>query len=234
MHATAMSASRRTTLVAGLASAGALLLQPSILGGFRIQPTPDMESTIVLQGPVVDILGLVLTVVAAVVLARGVRGEPGLLKASRAAGIAVLVHAAAVVAIAATLAAIRPGLDAASLEPVPSAGLIALTTTLDVLRAGALVVLAVVVWRGRLLEPLARVALAVMAAATAAYQVLGPIAGLLLGPGGGGALLMPVLPLLIALPTVAVVASAVLALGLLIHGRSAAMRERAGAIRRAW
>ncbi|RII96328.1 hypothetical protein DZF96_11820, partial [Clavibacter michiganensis] len=93
MHATAMSGSRRTTLVAGIASAGALLLQPAVLGGFRIQPTPDMESTIVLRGPVVDVLGLVLTVVAAVVLARGVRGEPGLLRPSRAAGVAVLAHA---------------------------------------------------------------------------------------------------------------------------------------------
>ena len=231
---TALSGSRRTTLVAGLASAGALLLQPAVLGGFRIQPTPDMASTIVLRGPVVDVLGLVLTVLAAVVLARGVRGEPGLLEASRAAGIAVLVHAAAVVAVAVELAVTRPGMDAASLDAIPSAGLIGLTTTLDVLRAGALVVLAVVAWRGRLLEPLARVALAVMAAATGAYQVLGPIAGLLLGPAGGGALLMPVLPLLVALPTVAAVASAVLAVGLVIHGRSAQMRERAEAIRRAW
>jgi len=231
---TALSGSRRTTLVAGLASAGALLLQPAVLGGFRIQPTPDMASTIVLRGPVVDVLGLVLTVLAAVVLARGVRGEPGLLEASRAAGIAVLVHAAAVVATAVELAVTRPGMDAASLDAIPSAGLIGLTTTLDVLRAGALVVLAVVAWRGRLLEPLARVALAVMAAATGAYQVLGPIAGLLLGPAGGGALLMPVLPLLVALPTVAAVASAVLAVGLVIHGRSAQMRERAEAIRRAW
>jgi hypothetical protein len=73
-----------------------------------------------------------------------------------------------------------------------------------------------------------------MAAATGAYAVLGPIAGLLIGPSGGGALLMPLAPLLIALPTVALVASAVLALGLLIHGRSARMRERAEAIRRAW
>lgn len=234
MHVTALSGSRRTTLVAGLASAGALLLQPAVLGGFRIQPTPDMASTIVLRGPVVDVLGLVLTVLAAVVLARGVRGEPGLLEASRAAGIAVLVHAAAVVAVAVELAVTRPGMDAASLDAIPSAGLIGLTTTLDVLRAGALVVLAVVAWRGRLLEPLARVALAVMAAATGAYQVLGPIAGLLLGPAGGGALLMPVLPLLVALPTVAAVASAVLAVGLVIHGRSAQMRERAEAIRRAW
>lgn len=229
---TALSGSRRTTLVAGLASAGALLLQPAVLGGFRIQPTPDMASTIVLRGPVVDVLGLVLTVLAAVVLARGVRGEPGLLEASRAAGIAALVHAAAVVAVAVELAVTRPGMDAASLDAIPSAGLIGLTTTLDVLRAGALVVLAVVAWRGRLLEPLARVALAVMAAATGAYQVLGPIAGLLLGPAGGGALLMPLLPLLVALPTVAAVASAVLAVGLVIHGRSAQMRERAEAIRR--
>jgi hypothetical protein len=234
MRATAMSGSPRTTLVAGLASAGALLLQPTLLGGFRIQPTPDMDSTIVLQGPVVDVLGLALTVVAAVVLARGVRGEPGLLRASRVAGIAVLVHAAVVVAMAVESAAIRPGVDAAGSDAIPSVGLIALTTALDLVRAAALVVLAVAVLRGRLLEPLARVALAAMAAATGAYAVLGPIAGLLIGPSGGGALLMPLAPLLIALPTVALVASAVLALGLLIHGRSARMRERAEAIRRAW
>jgi hypothetical protein len=230
MQVTALSGSRRTTLVAGLASAGALLLQPTLLGGFRIQPTPDMDSTIVLQGPVVDVLGLALTVVAAVVLARGVRGEPGLLRASRVAGIAVLVHAAVVVAMAVESAAIRPGVDAAGSDAIPSVGLIALTTALDLVRAAALVVLAVAVLRGRLLEPLARVALAAMAA----YAVLGPIAGLLIGPSGGGALLMPLAPLLIALPTVALVASAVLALGLLIHGRSARMRERAEAIRRAW
>jgi hypothetical protein len=234
MHVTAMSGSRRTTLVAGLASAGALLLEPAILGGFRIQPTPDMESTIVLQGPLVDVLGLVLTVVAAVVLVRGARGEPGLLRASRVAGVAVLVHAAAVVAVAVELAATQPLAEAAAAGAIPSAGLIALTTALDLVRAGALVVLAVVVLRGRLLEPVARVALAVMAAATGAYAVLGLLAGLLLGLTGGGSLLMPVVPLLIALPTVAFVASAVLALGLLIHGRSAAMRERAEAIHRAW
>lgn len=64
--------------------------------------------------------------------------------------------------------------------------------------------------------------------------MLGPIAGLLLGAGGAAYLLIPVAPLLIALPTVALVASAAFALGLVIHGRSAAMRERAEAIRRAW
>ncbi|KAF0258380.1 hypothetical protein DOU02_08595 [Clavibacter michiganensis subsp. michiganensis] len=234
MRATAMSGSPRTTLAAGLASAGALLLQPGLLGGFRIQPTPDMESTIVLRGPVVDVLGLVLTMVAAVGLARGVRGEPGLLRPSRVAGVAVLVHAAVVVGIAAAQAAMRPFAEAASLDELRSTGLITLTTALDLVRAAALVVLAVVVLRGRLLEPLARVALAVMAAATGAYAVLGPIAGLLLGAGGAAYLLIPVAPLLIALPTVALVASAAFALGLVIHGRSAAMRERAEAIRRAW
>jgi hypothetical protein len=81
-----------------------------------------------------------------------VRGEPGLLRASRVAGIAVLVHAAVVVAMAVESAAIRPGVDAAGSDAIPSVGLIALTTALDLVRAAALVVLAVAVLRGRLLE----------------------------------------------------------------------------------
>jgi hypothetical protein len=232
MRVTAMSGSRRTTLVAGLASAGALLLEPALLGGLRIQPTPDMESTIVLQGPVVDVLALLLVAVAAVVLARGVRGEPGLLGASRIAGIAVLVHATAVVASAAVRELTRPAVDLSSsaLAIVPP-GVVVLTEGVDAIRVLALVVLAVAVARGRLLEPFARVSLLVLGIATGLHWLLGSVAGRLLPVSGElGPRILP----LIALPPVMLAASCAVALGLLVHGRSAAMRERATAIRRAW
>ncbi|MFT2752128.1 hypothetical protein [Clavibacter sp. Sh2088] len=217
--------------MAGLASAGALLLQPGLLGGFRIQPTPDMASTIVLQGPVVDILGVVLTVVAAVVLARGVRGEPGLMRASRAAGIAVLVAAGAEAAF--TIARILVGLtlpdqpgSAGLMEP-PAA--VVLSQGLYAVHIVALAVLGAVVVRGRLLEPLARFSLLVIGTATAASWILGQTLGLLLVGASS-----PLVPLLFALPPVILVASVALVAGLLVHGRSAAMRARAEAIHRAW
>ncbi|CAQ00330.1 MAG: hypothetical protein HDR73_00875 [Clavibacter sp.] len=229
MRATAMSGSRRTTLVAGLASAGALLLQPVLLGGFRIQPTPDMASTIVLQGPVVDVLGVVLTVVAAVVLARGVRGEPGLMRASRAAAIAVLVAAGGLVVLA--VADVIVGLSLADpREPVLPAGVVIVTQVAGAIHEAALAVLAVMVVRGLLLEPLARVSLLVLALATAVSWLLYAGLGSFL-PGGAWS---PLMLLLVALPTVTLLASVGLAVGLVVHGRSAAMRERAEAIHRAW
>ncbi|MFT2706910.1 hypothetical protein [Clavibacter zhangzhiyongii] len=232
MRTTAMSGSRRTTLVAGVASAGALLLQPSLLGGFRIQPTPDMDSTVVLQGPVVDALALLLAVVAAVVLARGVRGEPGLLRASRVAGIAVLVHAASVVAAAVVSELISSVVDVSSSDgAVAPPGVVALSQGVDAIRVLALVLLAVVVARGRLLEPLARVSLLVLGVAVGLSWLLGTVAGGILPAADG---ISPLLLLLLALQPVVLPASAAVALGLLVHGRSAAMRERADAVRRAW
>ncbi|OUE27273.1 hypothetical protein BFL37_04080 [Clavibacter michiganensis] len=218
--------------MAGLASAGALLLQPGLLGGSRIQPTPDMASAIVLQGPVVDVVVLVLVVAAAVVLARGVRGEPGLLQASRAAGIAALVAAGAQVAF--TLARILVGLMLG--DPPGSAGLVeppvvvVLSQGVYAVHVGALAVLGVLVVRGRLLEPLARLCLLVVGTGTAASWILGQTLGLLLA----GAEASPLIPLLFALPPVILVASAGLVVGLLVHGRSAAMRARVETIRRAW
>ncbi|MBF4617351.1 hypothetical protein ITJ44_04585 [Clavibacter sp. VKM Ac-2873] len=230
MRATAMSGSPRTTLVAGLASAGALLLQPGLLGGFRIQPTPDIASTIVLQGPVVTVLVLILSVGAAVVLVRGVRGEPGLMRASRAAGVAALVVAGAQIALALTSALI--GLTLADpREPVLPPAVVILSGVAAAVHAIALVVLAVAVARGRLLEPVTRVSLLVLALATAASWL--PQTGLAaLLPGDGW---LPLLLLLVlALPPVILVASAGVAVGLMVHGRSAAMRARAEGIRRAW
>ncbi|WP_228494485.1 hypothetical protein [Clavibacter sp. VKM Ac-2873] len=225
-----MSGSPRTTLVAGLASAGALLLQPGLLGGFRIQPTPDIASTIVLQGPVVTVLVLILSVGAAVVLVRGVRGEPGLMRASRAAGVAALVVAGAQIALALTSALI--GLTLADpREPVLPPAVVILSGVAAAVHAIALVVLAVAVARGRLLEPVTRVSLLVLALATAASWL--PQTGLAaLLPGDGW---LPLLLLLVlALPPVILVASAGVAVGLMVHGRSAAMRARAEGIRRAW
>lgn len=218
--------------MAGLASAGALLLQPGLLGGFRIQPTPDMSSTIVLQGPVVEVVALLLAVAAAVVLARGLRGEPGLLRASRAAGVVLLVAAGAQVAF--TLARILVGLTLG--DPLGSAGLvespavIVLTQGLYAVHVVALAVLGVVVVRGRLLEPLARFSLLVLGTVTAASWILGQTLGLLLA----GSSSAPLVPLLFALPPVILVASVGLVIGLLVHGRSAAMRARAEAMHRAW
>ncbi|AJW79674.1 hypothetical protein VO01_11505 [Clavibacter michiganensis subsp. insidiosus] len=230
MRATAMSGSPRTTLVAGLASAGALLLQPGLLGGSRIQPTPDMASSIVLQGPVVTVAALVLSVLAAVVLVRGVRGEPGLMRASRAAGLAVLVVAGAQVALALTSALI--GLTVSDpTESVPPWAPMILSQAAVAVHAIALVVLAVVVVRGRLLEPVARVSLLVLAlATTVSWLSQTGIAAFLQGDGW-----LPLLVLLLlALRTVILVASIGLVIGLLVHGRSAAMRARAEAIHRAW
>ncbi|OQJ60681.1 hypothetical protein DZF92_09250 [Clavibacter michiganensis subsp. insidiosus] len=230
MRATAMSGSPRTTLVAGLASAGALLLQPGLLGGSRIQPTPDMASSIVLQGPVVTVAALVLSVLAAVVLVRGVRGEPGLMRASRAAGLAVLVVAGAQVALALTSALI--GLTVSDpTESVPPWAPMFLSQAAVAVHAIALVVLAVVVVRGRLLEPVARVSLLVLAlATTVSWLSQTGIAAFLQGDGW-----LPLLVLLLlALRTVILVASIGLVIGLLVHGRSAAMRARAEAIHRAW
>jgi hypothetical protein len=233
MRATAMSGSRRTTLVAGIASAGALLLDPAVIGRLPVQPTPDVASTIVLRGPVVDVIALLLAVLAAVVLACGVRGEPGLLRASRVAGVAVLAAAGAQVALALTRLLVGPTL-AGSVGPALPSGVVVLTQAMVVIHATVLVVLAVTVVRGRLLEPLARLSLLVLALATAASWLLGTLLGTLLGAlpaaGGGDALV----PLLSALPSVILVASAGLAVGLLVHGRSAAMRERAATIRRSW
>ncbi|OUE21657.1 hypothetical protein BFL34_01015 [Clavibacter michiganensis] len=216
--------------MAGLASAGALLLQPGPLGGFRIQPTPDMASTIVLQGPVVTVAALAMSVIAAVVLVRGVRGEPGLLRASRAAGVAVLVVAGAQVALALTSALIRLTLTDPT-EPMPPSALAILSQAEVAVHAIALAVLAVVVVRGRLLEPLARVALLVLASATAVSWLSQTGIGAFLP---GDAWLPLVLLLLVALRTVILVASIGLVVGLLVHGRSAAMRARAEAIHRAW
>ena len=232
MRATAMSGSRRTTLVAGLASAGALLLQPELLGGVPIQPTPDMTSTIVLRGPVVEVVALVLAVASAVVLARGVRGEPGLLRASRAAGVAVLVAAGAQVGF--TVARIVAGLTLPDQPGSPGLveppAVIVLTQGVFAVHVVALAVLGVVVVRARLLEPLARFSLLVLGTVTAASWILGQTLGLL----GAGAESSPLIPLLFALPTVVLVASVGLVVGLLVHGRSAAMRARAESIRRAW
>ncbi|WP_236688692.1 hypothetical protein [Clavibacter michiganensis] len=216
--------------MAGLASAGALLLQPGLLGGSRIQPTPDMASSIVLQGPVVTVAALVLSVLAAVVLVRGVRGEPGLMRASRAAGLAVLVVAGAQVALALTSALI--GLTVSDpTESVPPWAPMILSQAAVAVHAIALVVLAVVVVRGRLLEPVARVSLLVLAlATTVSWLSQTGIAAFLQGDGW-----LPLLVLLLlALRTVILVASIGLVIGLLVHGRSAAMRARAEAIHRAW
>ncbi|MFC3296601.1 hypothetical protein [Clavibacter michiganensis] len=216
--------------MAGLASAGALLLQPGLLGGSRIQPTPDMASSIVLQGPVVTVAALVLSVLAAVVLVRGVRGEPGLMRASRAAGLAVLVVAGAQVALALTSALI--GLTVSDpTESVPPWAPMFLSQAAVAVHAIALVVLAVVVVRGRLLEPVARVSLLVLAlATTVSWLSQTGIAAFLQGDGW-----LPLLVLLLlALRTVILVASIGLVIGLLVHGRSAAMRARAEAIHRAW
>jgi hypothetical protein len=230
MRATAMSGSPRTTLVAGLASAGALLLQPGLLGGSRIQPTPDMASTIVLQGPVVTVAALAMSVLAAVVLVRGVRGEPGMMRASRVAGGAALVVAGAQVALALMSALI--GLTLADpTEPVPPSALAILSRAAVAVHAIALLVLAVVVVRGRLLEPVARVSLLVLASATAvSWLSQTGIAAFLTGDGWLPLLLL----LLFALRTAILVASVGLVVGLLVHGRSAAMRARAEAIHRAW
>ncbi|MFS4507108.1 hypothetical protein ACMA46_12815 [Clavibacter sp. Sh2141] len=224
-----MSGSRSTTTVAGVAAGGALLLQTAVLGGLRVQPTPDIGSTLLLQGPAVDAVVALLTVVAAVALARGVRGEPGLLRASRVAGIAVLVHAAAVVAGA----VVRPlvgRLAAASVDPVLPAGAVAATQAVDAVEAAALVVLAAAVVRGRLLEPVARVSLVVLAAAAAALGIL-PLVVAPFASGDGGS---PLVVLLLAVPPVILVASTGVVLGLVLHGRSASVRQRAEAIRRAW
>jgi hypothetical protein len=229
MRATDMSGSRTTTLVAGLAVAATLLLDPAVLRGIRIQPTPDMESTLVLEGPLVDVAQTLLVLVAAVVLARGVRGEPGLLRASRVAGIAALVAAVATAGAAGT----RPlmGLSA-SAEGIVPPGVVALSTALDAVRAIALVVVAVVVMRRRLLEPVARVALLVLGLSAGASWLLVPVIGMTALSGSGGGWSPLILPLLV-LPPVAFAASAVLAVGLLVHGRSTAMRARAEAVRRA-
>jgi hypothetical protein len=229
MRATAMSGSPRTTLVAGLASAGALLLRPGLLGGLRIQPTPDMASTIVLQGPVVTVAALAMSVLGAVVLVRGVRGEPGMMRASRAAGGAALAVAGAQVALALTSALI--GLTLADpMEPVPPSALAILSPAAVAVHAIALAVLAVVVVRGRLLEPVARVSLLVLALATAvSWLSQTGIAAFLTGDGW-----VPLLLLLVALRTVILVASIGLVVGLLVHGRSAAIRARAESIHRAW
>ncbi len=215
--------------MAGIAAAGALLLEPTLLGGLRIQPTPDMESTIVVQGPVVEVVALLLVVLAGVVLVRGVRGEPGLLRASRAAGIAMLVAVGASVALAVARALVGMALGGPGDPALPS-GVVLLTLAAGAIRAGALAVLAVMVVRGRLLEPVARVSLAVLALATAASCLFETGLGALL-PGGTWS---PWILLLVALPTVTLLASAGLGVGLLVHGRSAAMRERAATIRRAW
>jgi hypothetical protein len=231
MRATAMSGSRRTTLVAGVASAGALLLQPAYLGGLRIQPTPDMGSTLVLRGPVVEVVTLILTAVAAAVLARGVRGEPGLLAASRMAGTAVLVHAAATVAGAVERAVTGPLSEAAaSTSAAVPPGVILAGEGIEVIRVAALVALALAVVRGRLLEPLARAGLVVLGAAAASHLLLLLVAGLLPSTVGGS----PLLLLAVALPIAVQAASVGCVVGLLVHGRSAAMRARAEAIRRAW
>lgn len=232
MRATAMSGSPRTTLVAGLASAGALLLQLPVPGGLRVQPTPEIESTIVLQGPVVTVLVLILAVGAAVVLARGVRGEPGLLRASRVAGVAALVGAGAQVAVALTGILVRLTISdpAGAADRLPADGVILLSQGVYGVQVAAMLVLAVAVARGRLFEPLARFSLLVLGAATALYGVLMQTLGAL----GAGVETSPFLPLLFALPTLILVASAALVVGLLVHGRSAAMRARAEGIRRAW
>ncbi|WP_445443542.1 hypothetical protein [Clavibacter sp. km1a] len=223
-----MSGSRSTTTVAGIAAGGALLLQTAVLGGLRVQPTPDIGSTLLLQGPAVDAVAALLTVVAAVALARGVRREPGLLRASRVAGIAVLVQAAAVVA-GAIVGPLVGRLAAASVDPVLPAGAVAATQAVDAVQAAALVVLAAAVVRGRLLEPVARVSLVVLAAA-AALGIL-PLVVAPFASGDGGS---PLVVLLLAVPPVILVASTGVVLGLVLHGRSASVQQRAEAIRRAW
>jgi hypothetical protein len=229
MRATAMSGSRSTTTVAGVAAGGALLLRTASLGGLRLQPTPDVGSALLVQGPAVDAVATLLTVVAAVALARGVRGEPGLLRASRVAGIAVLVHAAAVVA-GAVVGSLVGRLAAASVDPVLPAGAVAATRAVDAVQAVALVVLAAAVVRGRLLEPVARVSLLVLAAATAVLGILPWVVAPLASADGDALLLLP----LLAVPSVILAASAGVVVGLVLHGRSAAVRQRREAIRRAW
>ncbi|WP_233549219.1 hypothetical protein [Clavibacter lycopersici] len=216
--------------MAGIASAGALLLQPGLLGGFRVQPTPDMASTIVLQGPVVTVAALAMSVIAAVALVRGVRGEPGMMRASRVAGVAVLVVVGAQVALALTSALI--GLTLADpTQPMPPSALAILPQAAVAVHAIALAALAVVVICGRLLEPVARVALLFLAlATTVSWLSQTGIAAFLQGDGW-----LPLLVLLLlALRAVMLVASIGLVIGLLVHGRSAAMRARAEAIHRAW
>ncbi|RIJ43566.1 hypothetical protein DZF93_06075, partial [Clavibacter michiganensis subsp. insidiosus] len=155
---------------------------------------------------------------------------PGLMRASRAAGLAVLVVAGAQVALALTSALI--GLTVSDpTESVPPWAPMFLSQAAVAVHAIALVVLAVVVVRGRLLEPVARVSLLVLAlATTVSWLSQTGIAAFLQGDGW-----LPLLVLLLlALRTVILVASIGLVIGLLVHGRSAAMRARAEAIHRAW
>ncbi|WP_307502935.1 hypothetical protein [Clavibacter sp. B3I6] len=222
-----MSGSRTTTLVAGLAVVGTVLLDPAVLRGIRIQPTPDIESTLVLQGPLVDLAQVLLVLVAAVVLACGMRGEPGLLRASRAAGAAALVAAVATAAVAGWRTLVAPSASADGIVPP---GVAALSTALDAVQGTAVVVLALLVFRRRLLEPPARVPLLVLGLSWGAYLLLVPVIGMLAAGDGGSSLILP----LLVFPGLVVAASAALGVGLLVHGRSAAMRARAERIRRAW
>jgi hypothetical protein len=138
------------------------------------------------------------------------------MRASRAAGGAALVVAGAQVALALTSALF--GLMLADpTEPMPPSALVILSRAAVAVHAIALAVLAVVVVRGRLLEPVARVSLLVLASATAvSWLSQTGIAAFLTGDGWLPLLLL----LLFALRTAILVASIGLVVGLLVHGRS--------------
>ncbi|RII89367.1 hypothetical protein DZF95_14695 [Clavibacter michiganensis] len=219
MRGTAMSGSPSTTGLAGLLLGAAAAIDLAAWQRFVLALAPDGQGAVDPGGPVLQVVATLLGVAGAVVLVSGVRRERGLLRASRLAGTALVVHAAADAALHAVILA-RPA--DASFDALTADALGALV--LAWLGIVALVALAVALVRGRLLEPLAATALAVLAG----VQLVSGLLGAIPLPAALVFALMPVLQVLGSL------AAALLVVGLLVHGRTRAIRRRIRAVRRAW
>lgn len=219
MRDTAMSGSPSTTGLGALLLGAAAAIDLAAGQRFVLALAPDGQGAVDPGGPVLQVVATLLGVAGAVVLVSGVRRERGLLRASRLAGTALVVHAASDAALLAVALARPAGtsLDALATDALD-------TQALAWLGIVTLVVLAVAAVRARLLEPLAATALAVLAG----VQLVSGLLGAVPLPE---AVVFPLVPVLAVLGSLAV---ALLVVGLLVHGRTRAIRRRIRAVRRAW
>jgi hypothetical protein len=214
MIAAPLSGSRRTTLCAGAGFAAVAAWELVQAVQLRI-PAPNLF-TLPFVASAIGWISAVVLLAACVLLARGVRGEAGLVASSPVAGGALVVFGAGQIAI---LLAQRLAPSDALDGSVP---VIVTSTALTILPTAALVISAVIVARRRLLEPIARVGLLVTAAcalvATAASSLpVEALVGIAVHASAGTYLSM-----------------LALGIGLVVHGRSSRIRRRLRVIHESW
>ncbi|RII95480.1 hypothetical protein DZF95_00920 [Clavibacter michiganensis] len=214
MIATPLSGSRRTTLYAGAGFAAVAAWE--LVKAFQLQiPAPNLFTTpFVASG--IGYLSAVVLVAVCVLLATGARGEAGLLASSPVAGVALIMFGAGqIVTLLAQQLTPAGALDG-------SLQVIIVFSMLTIVPALALFVTAVTVTRRRLLEPIARLALLVMASCTLVMTAISfiPTEALIWVAIHGY--------------TAIVLAMLALSVGLVVHGRSSQIRHRLHVINEGW